>query len=162
MRGFLLACGDQDRNVWVCDSFEGLPRPNADKYAADAGGTLWASEYLAVSLDEVRANFAAYNLLDERVRFLKGFFNDTMPSAPIETIAVLRLDGDMYESTIVVLEQLYPRLSSGGYVIIDDYGMIPSCDRAVHAYRAGTGVTEPLEYIGYIDGKPLGAYWRKA
>jgi hypothetical protein len=95
------------------------------------------------------------------VCFLKGFFSDTMPTAPINRIAVLRLDGDMYESTIVVLKHLYPKLSSGGFVIIDDYGMLPECNRAVEDYRKSLGISDPLQIIGYVHGAPLGAYWRK-
>ncbi|MGQ0737262.1 MAG: TylF/MycF/NovP-related O-methyltransferase [Acidobacteriota bacterium] len=160
MRGFLEACGDRQRHVWVCDSFEGLPKPK-DEYAADRGSQLWASEYLAVSVEQVRHNFEFYGLLDDRVHFLKGFFSDTMPTAPVSQIAVLRLDGDMYESTIVVLEHLYPKISSGGYVIIDDFGMLPECNQAVEDYRARHSVVEPLQIIGYVRDAPLGAYWRK-
>jgi O-methyltransferase len=160
MRGFLAAHGDAIRRVWVCDSFEGLPKPS-EVFDADRGDVLWQSEYLAVSVDEVKANFRKYGLLDERVQFLKGFFKDTMPTAPIHQIAILRLDGDMYESTIQVLDALYAKVSPGGFVIIDDYGMIPGCDRAVEDFRRNFPVTEPLEIIGYVGDKPLGAYWRK-
>jgi hypothetical protein len=161
MRAFLKAYRDQHRKVWVADSFEGLPKPK-DEYEADKGSQLWASEYLAVSVDQVRKNFAFYDLLDDRVCFLKGFFSDTMPTALIDRIAVLRLDGDMYESTIVVLKHLYPKLSSGGFVIIDDYGMLPECNRAVEDYRKNLNITDPLQIIGYVNGAPLGAYWRKS
>ena len=160
MRAFLLAHGDTSRRVWVADSFEGLPKPG-EHYPADAGDTLWQLDYLAVSVDEVRRNFEKYGLLDDRVVFLKGFFSDTIPDAPIEKIALMRLDGDMYESTIVVLDNLYAKLSPGGYVIIDDYGMIPACKQAVEDFRQSHAVSEPLQIIGYVDGKPLGAYWRK-
>jgi hypothetical protein len=160
MRAFLAAFQEPDRLVWVCDSFEGLPRPNPE-YEHDRGSRYWASEYLAVSEAQVRRNFEFYGLLDDRVRFLKGFFSDTMPTAPIERIAVLRLDADMYESTTLVLEHLYPRLSRGGYVIIDDYGMLPECNRAVEDYRHARNVREPVEIIGYVGNSPLGAYWRK-
>lgn len=80
MRAHLLVNDDQVRRVWVADSFEGLPKPSG-KYEADANDTLWQSDYLAVSEARVRANFAKYNLLDDRVVFLKGFFSDTMPTA---------------------------------------------------------------------------------
>jgi O-methyltransferase len=156
MRAFLEAYGEPDRRVWVCHSFEGLPKPR-EKYQADRGSRLWESEYLAISLDQVLQNFEFYGLLDDRVCFLKGFFSDTMPTAPIEDIAVLRLDGDMYESTIVVLECLYPKVSEGGIVIIDDYGMLPECNRATEDYRSQNGIREPLQ----INGKALGAYWCK-
>ncbi len=160
MRAFLEAYSEPQRRVWVCDSFEGLPKPK-DEYEADSGSRLWESEYLAVSMDEVKRNFDFYGLLDERVRFIKGFFSDTMPTAPIDQIAILRLDGDMYESTIVVLEYLYPKVSPVGIVIIDDYGMLPECNRAVEDYRLKHEITDPLQIIGYVQGAPLGAYWCK-
>jgi O-methyltransferase len=158
MRAFLEAYKIQDRTVWAADSFEGLPKP---KHEIDRGSKLWASEYLAVSLDEVRKNFEFYRLLDKRVRFMQGFFSDTMPTAPIEKIGVLRLDADMYESTIMALEHLYPKVSRGGFVIVDDYGMVPECNRAVEDYRTKSAIAEPLQIIGYVQGHPLGAYWRR-
>ena len=161
MRAFLAAHSDKTRKVWACDSFRGLPKPSG-RYSADSDDKLWQSEYLAVSLEQVKANFAKYGLLDNQTAFLEGFFSETMPSAPISEIAVLRLDGDMYESTIVVLEALYAKLSRGGFVIIDDYGMIPACNRAVDDFRRNVGVTDPLQVIGYVSGKPLGAFWRKS
>ena len=87
----------------------------------------------------MRANFAAYGLLDDQTRFLPGWFRDTMPRAPVERLALLRLDGDMYESTMIALENLYPRVSIGGYVIVDDY-CIASCAKAVNDYRARTAL----------------------
>jgi hypothetical protein len=161
MRAMLKAYGDTTRIVWAADSFEGLPKPNPELYPADRGGRLW-QQSLAVSLEEVKANFTRYGLLDEQVRFIKGFFSDTMPTAPIERLALLRLDGDMYESTIVVLRNLYPKLSVGGYVIIDDYGMVPGCNRAVEDFRGEQNVSEPLQIIGYVKGSPLGAYWKRS
>lgn len=160
MRALLHVHGDTERRIWACDSFEGLPKPNEELYPQDKGSNFW-EQTLAVSVDEVKGNFRKYGLLDDRTVFLKGFFSDTMPTAPIDRLAVLRLDGDMYESTIVVLRHLYPKLSAGGYVIIDDYGMVPECDRAVEDYRREAGVTEPIQIIGHVNGKPLGAYWKK-
>jgi Macrocin-O-methyltransferase (TylF) len=109
-----------------------------------------------VSLEEVKANFAKYGLLDDRVVFLKGWFKDTLPSAPIERLAVLRLDGDMYESTMVALTSLYDKVSSNGFVIIDDYGCIESCRKAVHDFRESRGISEPI-----LDIDGFGVYWRK-
>lgn len=161
MRAFLKVHGDS-RSVWLADSFEGLPKPNAAQYPHDKGDELWSQSYLAVSMDQVKANFRKYHMLDGQVQFLKGFFSDTLSSAPVESLALMRLDGDMYESTIVALRSLYPRLSPGGFVIVDDFGMIPACDQAVHDFRAEAGIREPLETIAVIRGKPLGACWRKA
>jgi len=157
MRAILKARGVSDRIVWLADSFEGLPKPDAAKYPEDAGLRLHAVPGLAISLEEVMLNFREYGLLDEQVRFLKGWFRDTLPKAPMERLAVLRLDGDMYESTIEALEHLYPKLSPGGYVIVDDYGAVPGCRRAVDDFRKREGITEKIEEIDWS-----GVFWRRA
>ena len=147
MRAVLRAYGDEDRTVWVADSFAGLPHPSNDAPASDRHERLWAFSQLAVPVGQVRQNFARYGLLDQQVRFLEGWFKDTLPVAPIERLAVLRLDGDLYESTKVALDHLYPRLSVGGYAIVDDYGAVPGCRQAVDEYRAAHGVTDAIERV---------------
>ena len=155
MRGVLKAHGVKDRKVWAADSFEGLPEPDTATYPADAGDTHHTYDELAVSLDTVRANFDAYGLLDDQVGFLKGWFRQTLPHAPIAKLAVLRLDGDMYESTMVALESLYPKVSVGGYVIVDDYS-ISSCAKAIHDFRSSHHITDK---IVPIDGSAI--FWRR-
>lgn len=156
MRAVLAAYGDETRCVWLADSFAGLPRSNPAKYKMDKGIRAdLAAGILGVSEAEVRENFQRYGLLDDRVRFLPGWFKDTLHNAPIDRIAVLRLDGDLYESTIQALDGLYPRLSSGGFCIIDDY-LIKGCQQAVTDYRAKHGVCAE---IVDIDGS--GVLWRK-
>lgn len=147
---------DPDRRVWVADSFEGLPKPNTVLYPEDAGDDLYSLEQLRISLDQVKENFKRFNLLDDKVEFLKGWFKDTLPTAPIDKLAVLRLDGDMYESTMDGLVNLYHYLSPGGFIIIDDYGTIPACKKAVHDFRDKNGITE--EIINIDDS---GYYWQK-
>jgi O-methyltransferase len=156
MRAILAAYGDRGRRVWAADSFHGLPKPDAARYPADAGDLHWTRIELAVSLDEVKRNFARYGLLDERVCFLEGWFKDTLPAAPIDRLAVLRLDGDLYESTLDALRALYPKLSIGGYAIVDDYGAVAACARAVEDYRREHGISEPIRDI---DG--IGVYWQR-
>jgi O-methyltransferase len=143
MRAILKAYGDRQRTVWLADSFQGLPKPNSAKYPADAGSEAWKNAALAIPVEEVKANFCKYGLLDEQVRFLVGWFRDTLPTAPIGKLAVLRLDGDMYESTFDALTHLYPKLSPGGYAIIDDYA-IPGCRSAVEDYRVKHQIKETL------------------
>lgn len=109
MRAVLKVRGDDQRRVWVVDSFSGLPSP--DK-ALDS--FWWKAGDMAVSLDEVKSNFARYGLLDDQVVFLKGFFKNTLPTATISELSVLRVDADLYESTMDVLNHLYPKLSVGG------------------------------------------------
>jgi O-methyltransferase len=157
MRAILKAYGDNVRKVWVADSFEGLPKPDP-RFPADASDRHWQyAEALAVSLEQVKANFERYGLLDDQVRFLKGWFRDTLPGAPISRISVLRLDGDMYSSTMDSLSALYPKLSPGGYVIVDDYGAVPACRQAVEDYRRTHGVTEPIREIDWS-----GVFWERA
>jgi hypothetical protein len=157
MRAALEAFGDLGRRVFVADSFEGLPAPDAETYPSDRGDIHHTYEELSVSLDEVKANFAKYGLLDDRVVFLKGWFKDTLRAAPIERLAVLRLDGDMYESTMDALSALYDKVSTRGFVIVDDYGCIESCRRAVHDFRDARGIADPI-----VDIDGFGVYWRKS
>ena len=158
MRAVLKALGDKERTVWVADSFAGLPPPSPDLYPADKGADFHLSnDVLGVSLEEVQANFARYGLLDDQVRFLKGWFKDTLPGAPIQKLSVLRLDGDLYESTMTALESLYPKLSIGGYAIVDDYApSVPCCVQAVDDFRARHNVTEQMESTG-----EYGVCWRR-
>jgi O-methyltransferase len=155
MRAVLKALGVSNRTVWVADSFAGLPPPTGE-YPADIGDEHYKNRFLAVSLEDVRRNFARYGLLDDQVRFLVGWFSDTLPEAPIEQLAVLRVDGDMYESTMDVLRHLYPKLSPGGYVIVDDYGALEQCRLAVEDYRSENGVTDPITEIDWT-----GVFWQK-
>ncbi|MEZ0275720.1 MAG: TylF/MycF/NovP-related O-methyltransferase, partial [Roseimicrobium sp.] len=157
LRAVLHAHGDATRQVWVADSFEGLPRPNEAMYPADRGDTLYAEKELAIPLELVQENFAQYGLLDGQVKFLKGWFSQTLPTAEVKQLAVMRLDGDMYESTMDALTHLYPKLSRGGFCIIDDYGAIPACRQAVRDYREAHGIEEPIAMIDWAGG-----FWRKA
>lgn len=149
MRAVLKAYGAKDRRVWLADSFRGLPPPDASRYPQDAGMALHLFPYLAVPVDEVKANFERYGLLDTQVRFLEGWFADTLPHAPIERLAVLRLDADLYESTMQALVALYPKVSVGGWVIVDDYQAIPACRAAVEDYRREQGISDPLEKVDW-------------
>ncbi len=146
-RATLRALNVTDRTVWCADSFAGLPPPDVTRYPIEEGDTHHQVEYLKVGLPEVKRGFEQFGLLDDRVRFLPGWFSETLPHAPIESIAVLRLDADMYGSTIEALRHLYPRVSPGGFVIIDDYGAIQACRRAVDDYRAENGIVAPLQFI---------------
>jgi len=156
MRAVLAARGITDRRVWVADSFRGLPAPDVARYPKDAGNMLHVFDQLAVSADDVRANFARYRLLDDQVRFLVGWFRETLPAAPIERLAVLRLDGDLYESTMDALEALYDKVSPGGIVIVDDYGVLESCRAAVTDFRQRRGVTETIYQVD-----ESGVHWQR-
>jgi O-methyltransferase len=156
MRAMLKVDRVVDRRIWVADSFAGLPKPDADRYPADQGDTFHQYSELAVSVDEVKANFRRFDLLDEQVCFLEGWFRDTLPGAPIDRLAILRLDGDMYESTMVALTSLYPKVSPGGYVIVDDYGAVAGCRKAVDDYRWAHAIDEEMRWVDWT-----GVYWRR-
>lgn len=155
MKGMLEAWGDTDRTVWVADSFEGLPPPDTDNYPADAGMDWSTVTPLKVSAEQVRANFERYGLLDDRVKFLQGWFSDTLATAPIDQLAILRLDGDLYESTMDALTALEPKVADGGYVLVDDYGGWEACRKAVDHYRGEHGITSPIEEVDWT-----GVHWR--
>ncbi len=120
MRAILKARDFTNRLVWVADSFAGLPASDLARYPSDERITLHPFPQLAVPLERVQEYFRRYGLLHDQVRFLKGWFRDTMPTAPIERLAILRLDGDLYKSTIQALESLYHKLSAGGFVDVSD------------------------------------------
>lgn len=155
MRGILKAYEATGRTIWAADSFEGLPPPDPSQFPADKDDICYQRDFTAVSLEEVKANFTAFGLLDDSVKFLKGWFKDTLESAPISKLALMRLDGDMYQSTIEALSALYPRLAVGGFVIIDDYAAAP-CRQAVSDYR---GQLDIKDEIVRIDN--WGTYWRR-
>ncbi len=179
MRAILAAYEDPFRRVFVADSFQGIPPPNPDKYPADYGLKHHEVEYVKITQQEVEENFRKYGLLDDRVVFLKGWFKDTLPQAvapPLELqsgspryinnptldflpgvikkLAILRLDGDLYESTIQTLENLYPRVSDGGYVIIDDLNL-KECVKAVNDYRTEHNIKDPCMLLDGCSG-----WWR--
>ncbi len=154
MRGILKAYGITSKKIFVADSFEGLPKPN-HKYIFDKFSKYHKMTELIATIEEVKQNFKNYDLLDEQVIFLKGWFKDTLPTAPIEKLSILRLDGDMYESTMDALIHLYPKLSIGGYIIVDDYN-IPNCKQAIEDYRSKMQITENIEPIDWT-----GIYWKK-
>jgi O-methyltransferase len=147
MRALLTTHNVRDRVVWCADSFEGMPVPNAADKLISSRSDFSDRRYLTVSLEQVRNNFARFGLLDEQVRFLKGWFRDTLPNVPIERLALLRLDGDLYESTRDALINLYEKVSPGGYVIVDDYNSWEGCRAAVDEFREQRGISANITWI---------------
>jgi O-methyltransferase len=156
MKGYLSAWGMEDRVVWVADSFEGLPVPSLPQ-DADYDYSIGKVPILAVSLEEVQENFRRYDLLDDKVKFLKGWFRDTLHAAPIRQLAVLRLDGDLYESTMDALKALYDKVSPGGFIIVDDFNDFEPCRCATLDFRKQHNINEPIETIDWT-----GVFWRKS
>jgi len=153
MRAMLKAHG-ADRLVWAADSFAGLPDPDLTTYPLDR--EFEGHGKLDIGIDEVRGWFERYGLLDDGVRFLEGWFKDTLPTLSDRSFALVRLDGDMYGSTIEALTALYPRLSPGGFLIVDDYGAYEACRQAVTDYREQHGITELIVGVDWTA-----VYWRK-
>jgi hypothetical protein len=162
MSGTLRALGS-DRITWAADSFEGLPEPDAShpKEHEFYHSPVMQKHYakMAASLEEVQENFRKYGLLSDRTRFLKGWFKDTLPRAPITRLSIMRLDGDYYDSTMDALTALYTKLSPGGFAIIDDFGedLWTDCRQAVEDFRRLHGISDPLTMV---DSRC--AFWRKS
>lgn len=133
MRGVLKALNVRDRVVHLVDSFDGLPTAST---AEDHN--LWIEmDYLKVPKEKVEAAFKRYNLLDNQVEFHKGYFRESLPnfrkSTGNRSIALLRLDGDMYESTMDILFNLADFLSPGACVVVDDW-FISECQKAMKEF----------------------------
>lgn len=143
------------KDVYVADSFKGLPPPKPDIYPKDYGDTLFKEDFLRVSKNKVKDNFRKYKVLDDRVKFLEGWFEETTINPPFEKLSILRVDGDMYSSTWSVLINLYNKLSIGGFLIIDDYGL-PTCKAAVDDFREKFSVPESMIEIDWT-----GRFWKK-
>jgi O-methyltransferase len=155
MRATLDSLGESERTLWVADSFQGFPAADAPGDGYDLDADLANCDFLAVPLEEVKASFARLGL-EHDVKFVPGFFQDTLPALGGRRWAIARLDGDSYDATRLGLEALYPTLEVGGYIIIDDYLPLDDCRRAVDDFRAEHGITEPIEPIDWS-----GARWRR-
>jgi O-methyltransferase len=156
MAAVLAAHGVTDRRVFVADSFRGLPPPDLETYPQDVGDRHHEREYLSVSREEVEENFRRYGLLSDQIVFLEGWFSETLPAAPVDQLAVLRVDGDMYSSTTDVLVSMYPKLAPGGFCVIDDYAL-PGCRQATDDFRNVNRISSELIKIDWT-----GVFWRKA
>lgn len=140
-----------DKTIFIADSFEGLPKPT---YKEDEGDYHYAVDFLSVSQESVQSNFHLFNC-PANYQFVKGWFKDTLHLLD-NLFSIIRLDGDMYESTIQALDALYPKLSIGGYCIIDDFGAVVGCNKAVADYRQSHNITDKI-----INIDSTGVYWQK-
>jgi len=152
MRATLDSLGAADRTVWVADSFEGFPLGEGDPGEED---DLGAFDFLAVPLTEVKASFARLGV-ERGVRFVEGFFDQTLPGLTGQSWSLVRLDADTYETTQLALRYLYPGLAVGGYLVVDDFGALDECAAAVEDFRREHRITEPLEEIDWT-----GVRWRR-
>lgn len=156
IRALLKEYKDMTRKVWCADSFEGMPVPEGGDLAVEGNWDFSDRDVLVATLEQVQGNFAKFGLLDDQVKFLKGWFKDTLPTAPIERLSLIRLDGDLYESTRDAIVNLYPKLSQGGYLIVDDYRSWPGCMKAIDEYREAHAITDEI-----VDIDDHAIYWRK-
>jgi O-methyltransferase len=162
MRATLDSLGADERRVWVADSFEGFPVADAPEFRE--GDEMHGLEFLSVPLEKVKGYFARFGC-ESGIRFVPGFFQQTMPELRGRRWSIVRLDGDTYEATWVTLDALYPGLSAGGHLIVDDYGALEVCRQAVDDFRRERGITEPLEEVDWTcvrwrketDGAPTAA-----
>lgn len=136
-----MAAACPERIIHAFDSFCGIPEAGEKDDETITGligrgeGRLISTGISACSLEQVKKNLLSWGLELDRFRFYEGWFQETVPvcSENIPPIALLRLDGDLYESTLVCMQHLYPKLVEGGYLIIDDYALT-GCRRAIHDY----------------------------
>lgn len=145
---------NKEKILHLFDSFEGIPQagPNDDETITscigkgDGKGALVSTGISSCSVKQVEQHMREWRIDADALRYHKGWFQDTVPKANIKTIAILRLDGDLYESTKVCLEYLHPLVSKNGYVIIDDYALT-GCRKAVDEYHNKMSIHPEIEPI---------------
>ncbi|MEX0674552.1 MAG: TylF/MycF/NovP-related O-methyltransferase [Gaiellaceae bacterium] len=124
------------RELWLYDTFTGMTEPGEldVRWSGESASAVYRDGWCAASLDDVQQTMRATGYPDELVRYVVGPVEETIPAEAPETIALLRLDTDWYESTRHELGHLWPRLAAGGVLIIDDYGHWQGARRAVDEY----------------------------
>lgn len=169
----------RERTMWSADSFIGLPTEDGDEYHRELKGVAppvdgrVANRYghpgdYAAPRDTFEENLKANGLRNKStsptIKVLQGWFNETLPDAPIEKIAFLRLDGDIYVSTHDSLNALYDRVVPGGFIYIDDYGTYIGCKHAVDEFRQQRGIKDIMypvfEVLGSVGYDA--SWWRKS
>jgi hypothetical protein len=137
---------DKNRRLWVFDTFAGLPPPSKNDPDYDTAKHYTGSCF--GSLEDVQKFFTEIGIIDS-AKLIKGLFQETLIHADVGTIAVLHLDGDWYDSTMICLDCLYDRVQSGGVIQIDDYGHWAGARKAVHDFFDRRNMKVRLDYIDY-------------
>lgn len=151
----------QDKNIWVCDSYEGFQPLETAKhqYSRERHTPAYTHNAvgpLSISLEEVQSHFKTYGLGDEeRIKFLKGFVKDTLPTSGIEKIALLRIDVDAYSATLETLEELYDKVQPGGYIVFDDSNLYETLD-AIKTFFKQRNIAEFINHP--VTGDSLDIY----
>lgn len=143
------------REMWLFDSFEGLPRPSERDSAIERA--FYFEDWNKGSIEKVKHVFNTLNLSLDQVNFVKGWFDQTIPGAPVREIALLHIDADWYDSVRMVLQSLYDRVAPGGYIVLDDYGYWQGCNQAVHDFFTERGI--PRSALRRVSD--MGAYFQK-
>lgn len=149
----LMDLNERARNIYLYDTFEGMPEPTEKD--VDIHGVpyskLWEQErkILSVSLEEVKRNMLSTGYPEGKISLVKGMVEETLPQSAPDAISVLRLDTDFHDSTYHELVHLYPRLSPGGVLIIDDYGHFQGARSATDQYFAETNQHILLNRVDY-------------
>lgn len=159
----LLRIGDTTRDLYLLDTYEGMTQPTEKDQDADGRTAadllaeqdkgLVDSAWCVASIDDVRSNLASTGYPAERIHYVQGRVEETIPGNLPQSLALLRLDTDWYESTLHELRHLYPRLLKGGVLIIDDYGHWEGAKRAVHEYfemQSGKPLLQRIDYTGRL------------
>ena len=155
MRGLLKAYDIRDRRVWVAELFTGLAAAAHPQWIQERGDRRHAHLFSTLGLAAARASFDKFDLLDEQVVFLEERVGEAQVAAPLERLALLRLDQDTYGSTMDILSTLYHKVSLGGFVMVEDWAASGGCRAAVADFHTARGITAPIENI-----EGLGVYWQ--
>jgi O-methyltransferase len=162
----LQSLGETDRELFLFDTFEGMAPPtdrDVDLDGQRAANMLATTEkkqdgvWVCVSLEDVQRAVGSVAYPASRIHYVRGKVEDTIPVNAPDQIALLRLDTDWYESTRHELEHLYPRLATGGVIIIDDYGHWKGARQATDEFIAKTpdfGLLSRIDYTGRMAIKP--------
>ena len=155
----LLSFNSTERNIYLYDTFEGMSAPtdedrsfdnvSASRQMEEESAEDQASVWCRAGLDEVRDRVLSLGYPEEKIHFIRGKVEETIPDTLPGPLALLRLDTDFYESTRHELQHLYPLLSHQGIMIVDDYGHWQGCRQAVDEYFATLGKPVFLNRIDY-------------
>ena len=159
--------GSHDRRLWLYDTFDGMSEPTEDdvdfmgntatrlldEQSRDDATSVWCRS----QLDEVKNNLRSCGYPEQNTTYVQGKVEETIPTQQPEQIAILRLDTDWYESTRHEMIHLFPRLSPGGVLIVDDYGHWEGCRRAIDEYLSDNEIPLLLNRIDYTGR--IGVYW---
>lgn len=157
--GKACAASNMKRRLWLFDSFEGLPEPRSEdgleaaRYAAGRVGGKAESigECVGTRVEVERLLFESAQLDPSGVTLVEGWYQHTLGKVEIESIALLHLDCDWYESVQLALETLYERVVPGGWVVLDDYGEWRGARLALHEFLGSRSIASPLHRGGHTQ-----------